>query len=302
MGVLENKVAVITGASRGLGEAIGRAFVREGAAVVLAGRSIEAIQALAHELDEQGGRATAYQMDVSDLAQVQALAAHAVETFGTIDIWVNNAGYAGVFGPTTDIEPGDYERVLRTNIFGTYHGSLVALRYFLSHGKKGKLINLLGRGDRNSAPYQSAYGSSKAWVRAFTRTLVKEYGKTDIDILAINPGLMETDLLQKVEVVHGYERKLKGFGTIIRMWANPPTVPAEKIVWLASSATNGKSGMEVNLLGLQQIITGAFNELRGRLTRRPMVDKSPNVRIVEAWEEGKEGKEGVARASNTSHS
>jgi len=94
---------------------------------------------------------------------------------------------------------------------------------------------------------------------------------------------METDLLQKVEVVRGYERKLKGFGTIIRMWANPPTVAAEKIVWLASSATDGKSGMEVNLLGPQHIIKGAFNELRDRLPRRPMADKSPHIQVTEAW-------------------
>ena len=283
MDILANKVAVITGASRGLGEAIARAFVREGASVVLAGRSIDALNALTTSLRRQGAKVGVLQTDVSDLSQVQALQAYAVDLFGTIDIWVNNAGYGGIFGPTTDIVPEDYEQVLRTNIFGTYYGSMVALRYFLSQKKKGKLINLLGRGDRNIAPYQSAYGSSKAWVRAFTKTLVKENTKTGIDIFAINPGLMETDLLQKVEVVHGSERKLKGFGTIIRMWANPPTVPAEKIVWLASSATDGKSGMEVNLLGTKQIATGAFNELRGRLTRRPMPDKTPHIQVIDAW-------------------
>ena len=283
MGILANKVAVITGASRGLGEAIARAFVREGASVVLAGRSIDALNALTTSLRRQGAKVGVLQTDVGDLSQVQALQAYAVDLFGTIDIWVNNAGYGGIFGPTTDIAPENYEQVLRTNIFGTYYGSLVALRYFLSQKKKGKLINLLGRGDRNIAPYQSAYGSSKAWVRAFTKTLVKENAKTGIDILAINPGLMETDLLQKVEVVHGSERKLKSFGTIIRMWANPPTVPAEKIVWLASSATDGKSGMEVNLLGTKQIVTGAFNELRDRLTRRPMPDKSPHIQMIDAW-------------------
>ena len=283
MDILANKVAVITGASRGLGEAIARAFVREGASVVLAGRSIDALNALTTSLRRHGAKVGVLQTDVGDLSQVQALQAYAIDLFGTIDIWVNNAGYGGIFGPTTDIAPENYEQVLRTNIFGTYYGSLVALRYFLSQKKKGKLINLLGRGDRNIAPYQSAYGSSKAWVRAFTKTLVKENAKTEIDIFAINPGLMETDLLQKVEVVHGYERKLKGFGTIIRMWANPPTVPAEKIVWLASSATDGKSGMEVNLLGTKQIVTGAFNELRGRLTRRPMPDKSPHIQVIEEW-------------------
>jgi hypothetical protein len=85
-----------------------------------------------------------------------------------------------------------------------------------------------------------------------------------------------------------------------RMWANPPTVPAEKIVWLASSATDGKSGMEVNLLSPQHIFTGAFNVLRDRLTRRPMVDKSPHIQVTEAWK-GNES-ESIKREGGVTHS
>ena len=88
--------------------------------------------------------------------------------FGNIDIWVNNAGYGGIYGPTATIDPQDFERVMRTNIFGEYYGSWVALQHFLAQGTGGKLINLLGRGDTTPVAFQNAYASSKAWVRNFT--------------------------------------------------------------------------------------------------------------------------------------
>ena len=277
MGMLKDKVAVITGSGRGLGLAIAQAYVREGAAVVLTARSEEAIQTAVAHLQEQGARASGLALDVGELSQVQTLARHAIETFGTFDIWVNNAGYGGIYGPIAEIDPADFERVLRTNIFGTYYGSLVAINYFREQHKKGKLINMLGRGDRNITPYQIAYGSSKAWVRSFTLALAKENKKAGIGVFALNPGLMDTDLLRKVDVVQGYEGQLKRFGTIIRMWSNPPALPAEKAVWLASSATNGKTGIEVQVLGTREIVSGLLGELRRRVTRQPLTEDRKSV-------------------------
>ena len=236
------KVAVITGSSRGLGLVIAQAYAREGAAVVLASRSSAALAEAAAAYERQGARASWQATDVGDLEQVKVLADHAVKMFGKIDIWVNNAGYAGVYGPTAALDPQDFERVVRTNILGEYYGSWVALRHFLAQGTGGKLINLLGRGESTLVALQNAYASSKAWVRNFTLALAKEYKKTSIGIYAFQP-----DLLRRVEVVQGYEHKLRLFSTIIRTWANPPSVPAAKAVWLASAATNGKTGLEVHV-------------------------------------------------------
>ncbi len=280
MGQLEGKVAVITGSTRGLGLAIAQAYAREGASVVLTGRTEADLQSIVADMQQQGKHATSIVADVGQLSEVQAIADHALQTFGAIDIWVNNAGYGGVYGSTADIAPEDFERVLRTNIFGTYYGSLVALNYFRAYRRKGKIINILGRGDRSPAPYQIAYGSSKSWVRAFTLALAQEQKKSGIGIYAINPGLMDTDLLRKVEVVRGYEGQLKRFGTIIRMWANPPEVPAERVVWLASRATDGKTGLEIQVLGTKEIVSGAFAELMRRLRRQPLTDKSPRITLT----------------------
>ena len=280
MGVLDGRVAVITGSSRGLGLAIAQAYAREGAVVVLASRSSAALAEAAEALERQGARASWQVTDVGELEQVKALADHAVKMFGNIDIWVNNAGYGGVYGPTAAIDPQDFERVMRTNIFGEYYGSWVALQHFLAQGTSGKLINLLGRGDTTPVAFQNAYASSKAWVRNFTLALAKEYKQTGIGIYAFQPGLVETDLLRKVSVVQGYEKKLKIFSTIIRIWANPPSVPAEKAVWLASAATDGKTGLEVRVLTPGKQIAGLQRELRRLVQRQPPRDTSLKLTMI----------------------
>jgi glucose 1-dehydrogenase len=175
---------------------------------------------------QQAAQASGLPTDVGELDQVKALADHAAQTFGKIDIWVNNAGIGGVYGPTASIDPELFERVIRTNIFGEYYGSLVALQHFLAQGNSGKLINLLGRGDRQPVKFQSAYASSKTWVRNFTLALAKEYAETGIGIYALIPGLMNTALLRKIEIVKGYEKKLKSLSVVIRLWAKPLDVPA----------------------------------------------------------------------------
>ncbi|HWI62885.1 MAG TPA: SDR family oxidoreductase [Symbiobacteriaceae bacterium] len=247
MGMLDGKVAVITGGSRGLGMAIAKAYAREGAAVVLGSRTQAAVDEAVAELAASGARAAGLACDVGDLAQVEALAACAVKEFGGFDVWVNNAALSAPYGPTGLIPPDRYEAVIRTNITGTYHGSRVALRHFQERGR-GKLINLLGKGADGPTPLQNAYAPSKAWVASFTRGLVKEYAGTGIGIHLLQPGLMLTDMVTRPEALDGYVEKVGALGMILRLLGNPPEVPAEKALWLASGATDGKMGVEVRVL------------------------------------------------------
>lgn len=274
---LEGKVAVVTGGSRGLGLAISRAFVRAGASVAIASRSEEAVRRVAEELRAAGGQVIGVPTDVANLEAVQDLARQAVSKFGKLDVWVNNAGMSGPYGPTAALPVEDFTRALRTNIEGVYYGSLTAMRYFLAQ-KSGKLINILGRGDRNPVPYQNAYAPTKAWVRSFTLAMAKEYSDCGVGVYALQPGLMLTDLVTEVEVVPGYEGRLRAFQTVLRMWANPPEVPAEKAVWLASSATDGQTGLEVRVLTPKRLLLGAVAELFRRLTKRPAQEIPIHIR------------------------
>lgn len=279
MGILDGKVAVITGSSRGLGLAIAQTYAREGASVVLAARTREAVEQAVSALKAQGYSATGAACDVGNYEQVKALGEQAVKTFGKIDIWVNNAGVAGVFGPTAHIPRERFERVIQTNITGTYYGSLVALEHFVPQ-HSGKLINLLGRGDNGSVPLQNAYGSSKYWVKSFTLAMAKEYKRMGIGVYAFNPGLVDTEMLRQVESLEGYEKQLSRLSTIIRWWGNQPQVPAERALWLASSATDGKTGLVENVLGRKRIFGGLLRDVVRQLQRKAAPDTSLSITSI----------------------
>jgi glucose 1-dehydrogenase len=279
MGSLDNKIAVITGGSRGLGLAIAQAYAREGAAVIIASRSIRSVDQAVLLLKQQGARVDGIACDVSDRAQVQALADRAVNLFSRFDIWVNNAGLGAPYGPSADVPSDRFEAVLKTNIWGNYYGSLVAMHHFVPHGS-GKLINLLGRGDSTPVPLQNAYASSKAWLKNFTLALAKEYTQSGVGVYAFNPGLVLTDMLSNLEAVEGYETKMNPLRFVTRLWANPPEVPAQKAVWIASAATDGKTGLQVKVLTPQFMIAGILREAGRRVMGRAEPIEALQIKVV----------------------
>lgn len=280
---LENKVAVITGGRRGLGYAIGKAFVAEGTRVVLASRSAEALDEATARISDDNGQVFGHVCDVGDLRQVRALGVKAFNAFGKIDIWVNNAAVSGPYGPTGSISPEHFESAIRTNILGTYYGSMVAMSYLLPQNS-GKIINILGAGSRRPEPMQNPYASSKAWVRSFTLALAHEYKDTGIGVFAFQPGLMETKFVQNVKVVEGYGTRLDVFKVVRRMWSKPPEVPADKTVWIASSATDGKTGIEYRQSGMGSMLWGALREGLRMLFKRTSHEVKLDIETIPPYQ------------------
>lgn len=261
---LSGKVAVVTGATRGLGRAIVETFARRGARVVLSSRSERAVAEAVSNLRNAGfTQVIGVACDVRSSEQVEALAARAVNAFGTLDIWVNNAGISAPYGRTIDVPVDAFVAATETNVLGTYHGSRVALRHLLPKGY-GKLINVVGRGARGPVPMQTAYGSSKAWVRNFTRALAKEHRRSGVDIFAFQPGLMLTDLVMKPEAVAGYEAQLAPLATVLKMWGEPPEVAADKVAWLASGKTDRRRAVDASTHGALWMLGGPVRALLGK--------------------------------------
>jgi len=192
---LSQAVIVVTGASSGIGRATAQAFAAEGASLVLAARRRDALQDVVQECEQLGGRALAVPTDVRDEAQVEKLAQAAVDAFGRIDIWVNDAAVT-LFARFEDSPPEVYDEVIRTNLFGYIYGARAALKRF-GPQRHGVLINVASMVSYVSQPYTSAYAISKAGIRALTDSLREEYlDQPGIHISMVLPATIDTPLFQ----------------------------------------------------------------------------------------------------------
>ena len=279
MKALEGKVAVITGGSRGLGFMMAQAFGRAGAAVVIASRSAASVESALQSLRAEGLRASGMVCDVTLLDQVQALGAHAIEQFNGLDIWVNNAGVSSPIGPTVSVPSDLVIDTIQINISGTYHGSLVAMQHFLPQSS-GKLVNLLGMGAGKPTPMHNPYSSSKTWIRTFTQALAKEYKDSGVGVFLFNPGIVETEMTQHLQFIDGYQEQIRIYKVVTSLFANPPEVPLSKAIWLVSSATDGRTGLQANVLGMGGMLKGMSRFAVRRLTGHAATTIEPSYTLV----------------------
>jgi 3-oxoacyl-[acyl-carrier protein] reductase len=191
MGKLSNKVAVVTGASKGIGAGIARALAAAGAAVVVNHASSGTVaDRVVGEISRAGGRAIAIQGDVAKAPEVERLFTEAASRFGPIDILVNNAGvYA--FGPIEAFSEEEFHRQFNINVLGVLLAIRESLKHFAPAG--GSVINIGSVASRLAAPQTAIYTASKSAVDGITRSLAKELGSRKIRVNSINPGVVETE-------------------------------------------------------------------------------------------------------------
>jgi NAD(P)-dependent dehydrogenase (short-subunit alcohol dehydrogenase family) len=187
--MLKDKVIVITGASRGIGEAIARAAVNEGAKVVLASRKQSDLDKVAAEL---GPAAIAVACHTGKATDVDAMFARAVETFGRVDGVVNNAATNPYFGPMIDTPDAAIDKTIEVNVRGYLYVARAFVRHVRTRGDGGSIVNIASVAGIRAAPMQGIYGATKAAVISMTQTLAFELGSSKIRVNAIAPGLVET--------------------------------------------------------------------------------------------------------------
>jgi NAD(P)-dependent dehydrogenase (short-subunit alcohol dehydrogenase family) len=234
---LADRVAIVTGASRGIGAAIARVFVDAGAKVVLAARKAEALQQLAQEL---GPAAHPFAAHTGKEADCAALVAEAVRRFGKADLLVNNAGTNPYFGPLMNAETAAWDKTFEVNLKGYYWTSRELARHLVDRNAPGAIVNVASVLGLRASPLQGIYGMTKAAVISMTRTLAVELGAARIRVNAIAPGLVDTRLASA----------LVSDDALSRLWlertpmgrvANPDEI-AGAALYLASEASSYVTG------------------------------------------------------------
>ena len=242
---LDGRVAIVTGASRGLGRSIALALAAAGADVAVASRSAKELAETAGAVEALGRRGLAVPTDVTVYAQVEALVERTAATLGRLDIVVNNSGIAAVM-PLAEMPPEEFRRSLEVNLVGVFNGCRAAASRLIGQ-KSGKIVNLASMlGAAGLAGY-TAYSASKGGVIAFTRALAVEWARHDIQVNAMAPGWFVTDMNSEAfDDPRIRERLLRD-------------VPARRtgkleeigplVVYLASSASDYMTGQTVFLDG-----------------------------------------------------
>jgi 3-oxoacyl-[acyl-carrier protein] reductase len=191
MSKLKNKVAVVTGASKGIGAGISKALAAEGAAVVVNyASSKEGAERVVSDIVKNGGKAIAVQGDVAKASDVQRVFSEAKKAFGKVDVLVNNAGVYQ-FAPLDEITEEQFHRHFNTNVLGLLLASREAAKHF--DGEGGNIINIGSTVTQLTPPATAVYTATKGAVDAITRVLAKELGPKKIRVNSINPGAVETE-------------------------------------------------------------------------------------------------------------
>jgi len=190
---LSGQIAIVTGAGRGIGAAIARRLASLGAAVVLCGRTLKALQATAAEISTFPARVEAISCDVSDLESVQVLATRVEQNFGRADIVVNNAGVGGFSGPLHEMTPEAWERILNTNLRGVFY-CIRSFAPLMIRGRGGHIVNISSLAGKNPLPNGAAYAASKWGLNGLSYSVAEELRGHNIRVSVVCPGSVDTEL------------------------------------------------------------------------------------------------------------
>ena len=243
---LEGKVALLTGASRGIGAAIARAFAAQGAHVVVSSRKLASCEEVAQSIVADGGKASALQGHLANMDQTRALVADTVALAGGLDIVVNNAATNPTFGPLLQTDEEAFDKIIAVNLKGPFELSKAAFPHMQERGG-GVVINISSIGGISPEPMLGIYSVSKAALVSLTQSMAKEWGPSNVRVNAICPGLVRTKFSSAIWTNDDLHHDVVKDQPLPRM-AEPEEI-AGTAVWLASEAGRYVTGAVIPVDG-----------------------------------------------------
>lgn len=253
---LKDKVIVITGSTRGIGHAAAIACAQRGAKVVICSRHRSSVEEVCRIFKKDDFQVTGISADVSESGDIKKLFDHALNTFGKIDVWINNAGLSGGFRFLNDISDQEIKDILNVNITGTLLSCRIIIPYFIDKNG-GVIINMSGRGGKGEAsPYLTPYAASKTAVTYITKNLSKEYKDHLVSIHSVMPGMVETGFFKNLKVSPGLEARAKSIPYVLKAFGGPVEAVGEFIDDVADQKPGEKTGRQYSMIKGFRLIRG----------------------------------------------
>lgn len=252
-GRLAGQVAMITGASRGIGRAIALRYAEEGANLFLVATNRAKLEECQTQAEALGVKAVVHAADVSDESAVQAMVSAAITAFSHVDVLVNNAGVYKA-APMIEYSMTDFDRIMKVNLYGAFHVMQLVLRHMKTR-QRGKVVNIASTAGKGGSLNQSAYNASKHALVGLTRCAALEMGAHKINVNAICPGFVETDMIEAFRehsTILGvpFEKVMElGLARVpLKRFLQPREI-ADLAVYLGSAESNGMTGQSILIDG-----------------------------------------------------
>jgi len=236
---LQGKVAIVTGSTKGIGRAVAIGYAKEGANVIVCGRSEALAKNLARELTRKGKKAVALRLDVTNVDSVNQVVAQVVKQFGRIDILVNNAGISPIWKRVEETGKDAWDQIIATNLTGAFLCAQAVGKVMIKQ-KSGKIINMTSVGGKVALPRLVAYCASKAGIISLTQVLAAEWAQHNILVNAIGPSYVETEFTAGLRGNQAIYDELKN-KNLLKRFAQPEEVVGAAI-FLASDESNYITG------------------------------------------------------------
>jgi len=264
---LKDKVVVVTGSTRGIGRTVAKECAKEGARVVICSRNESSVRETCEAFQNRGLNSSGIKVDISIQGDLEKLLEHTLETWGRLDVWINNAGLSGGMRVITDVSEEEIEDIINVNFTGTLKACRIIIPYFIRQGS-GILINVSGRGGHRgeAAPFLTTYAATNAAITSLTRSLARENKDHPISIHSVIPGMVVTGFYRDIKTSPNLADSAKSLPYVLKAFGIPIDVVGQYFVRIAAQEPGKVTGKHYSMLGRTRLIRGIMLMIWYRIT------------------------------------